>query len=104
MSQVLKIAYLTAHVAASAFTLALIFMGFEMVHMRDGSDNNPGATIAGFLTLLISALTAIPLIAAVATKWVNRWWLAAHWVLGAAAVLLTVYAILFEEPGSADRG
>ncbi|GAA2436061.1 hypothetical protein GCM10010191_58560 [Actinomadura vinacea] len=102
MSSVLKILYLTVHVALSALVALLIYGGFVMADYRDGSSTTPGGILAGFVTLLACGIMVVPLIAAVATKWVSRWWLVPHWLLGGASLALTVYAWMFEEVGSSD--
>jgi hypothetical protein len=104
MSTVLKVLYLTAHVALSALVAVLIWSGFEMAGHRDGSSTTPGGLLAGFMTLLAWGIMVVPLIIAVATKWVSRWWLVPHWLLGGVSLALTVYAMMFEEVGSSDLG
>ncbi|GAA3986607.1 hypothetical protein GCM10023085_80920 [Actinomadura viridis] len=104
MSTALKALYLTVHVALSALVALLVWAGFEMADHRDGSSTTPGGLVTGFLTLLAWGIMVVPLIVAVAAKWVSRWWLIPHWLLGGASLVLTVYAMMFEEVGSSDLG
>ncbi|MFF5263451.1 hypothetical protein ACFY4C_31355 [Actinomadura viridis] len=103
-SAVLKALYLTVHVVLSTVVALLIGAGFVMANHRDGSSTNPGGLLTGFMTLLAWGILVVPLIAAVATRWVSRWWLIPHWLLGGASIALTVYAMMFEEVGSSDLG
>lgn len=104
MSAILKGVYLTVHVILSVLMAVLVVAGFVMAGHRDGSSTTPGGLITGILTLLAWGVTTVPLLAAVATRWVSRWWLPTHWLLGGATVVLVVYATMFEEPGSSDLG
>lgn len=90
--------------ARVAAWLLLIWAGFEMSNYVDGSSTTPGGLLAGLLTLLAWGVMVVPLIAAVATKWVSRWWLVTHCLVGSASLVLIVYAAMFEKVGSSDLG
>lgn len=52
--------------------------------------------LAGVLSLFIFAIPLVPLLVATATKWVGRWWVAAHFLLVTAAIGLIVCSALYE--------
>ncbi|MEO3830380.1 hypothetical protein [Actinomadura sp. B10D3] len=104
VSTILRVLYFAVHVILSALMILLIWAGFVMSHYRDGSSTTPGALLCGVLSLLVWVIMAAPLLLAVGTKWVSRWWVVPHGLLGAASLVVIVYAAIFEPTGSVDVG